>query len=90
MRKIFKDMIYNNKWLWFHVLGGGILSKILMVVFKEPQVAVTLVLITAVIWEIYEYIRSDVRKIYGSKKRFFADSLGDILGAVIMAIIIVL
>lgn len=89
MHPLFKNMIYNNKWLWFHVLGGGFLAKILLLLFKNGQLAVDIVIASAILWELLEYLKKDVVKIYGNKKRFFLDSLGDIAGAVIMAIIVV-
>ena len=79
----------NNTWLWFHILGGGILAKIALI-WLQPQLAVITVLGIAILWEVFEYIKDDVEKIYGSKKRFYKDALQDIFGALIMAIVVVL
>ena len=79
----------KNTWLWFHILGGGILAKIALI-WLVPQLAVTAVLVIAILWEIYEYIADDVEKIYGSKKCFYKDALQDIAGAVLMAIVVAL
>ena len=90
MHPLFKYCIYQNKWLWFHILAGGILAKLALAFFKNGQIAMEIVLLSAILWEIFEYFKDNVGKIYGSKKHFFLDSLGDIAGAVIMAIIIVI
>ncbi|EHO40370.1 hypothetical protein Calab_0731 [Caldithrix abyssi DSM 13497] len=90
MNSLFKYAVYRNKWLWFHILGGGILAKLALAIFKNGQIAVDIVLLSAILWEIFEYFKDDVEKIYGSKKRFFLDALGDIAGALIMATIMVI
>ncbi|APF20385.1 hypothetical protein Calab_1465 [Caldithrix abyssi DSM 13497] len=89
MNSLFKYAVYQNKWLWFHILGGGILAKLALAIFKNGQIAMEIVLLVAVLWEIFEYFKDDVEKIYGSKKRFFLDALGDIAGAALMAFIII-
>ncbi len=81
-------MIFNNKWLWFHIIGGGILAKIFLIWFA-PQLAFICVAVVAILWEIYEYFKDDVKRIYGSKKRFYLDAIGDIVGALIMALVVV-
>ena len=90
MNPLFEYMIYKNKWLWFHIMAGGFLAKILFLIFKNGQLAVDIVIALAILWELLEYLKNDIIKIYGNKKRFFLDSLGDIVGAVIMAIIVIL
>jgi len=69
----------QNRWLWFHMLAGGILAHII------PLWAI---LLLAIGWEVFEYFTSDVEKIYRSKSRFFLDAFGDIMGALIIAIIV--
>lgn len=78
-----------NKYLWFHILGGGILTKIALIWFSA-QVSILVVLGVAILWEVFEFITDDVEKIYGSKKRFYLDSLQDIGGAFLMSIVVVL
>lgn len=90
MHSLFKYAIYENKWLWFHVMAGGFLSRLIIHFFHSGQLAVDIVLGLAVVWEILEYFKDDVEKNYGNKKHFFLDALGDIAGAVAMAIIVVL
>jgi len=88
---IFKYAIYNNRWLWFHILGGAILAKVLLFFFHmQGQLTFEIVLSVAVAWEIWEFAYSDVEKIYGSVKIFILDALGDIAGATLAALIIIL
>lgn len=86
---LLNDMFLNNKWLWFHMLASAILTKILLLFF-HPQTCVAIVFIGATIWEIIEYLKNDVEKIYGSFDRFYQDSIGDIIGALLISIIIAL
>jgi len=79
----------SNQWLWFHILGGGVLAKIFQL-FLAPQMALLGVLIIAIAWEVFEYLKDDVVSIYGSKKRFFKDALQDVMGAFLMAAIAVI
>jgi hypothetical protein len=79
----------KNVWLWFHILFGGIGAKVFSF-FLQPNQAVGLVFLVAVLWEVFEYTKDDVEKIYGSKKAFFVDAIQDIAGALIMAIVVVL
>jgi len=43
-----------------------------------------IILFSAVAWEVLEYFFSDVEKIYGSRQRFFADAVGDGVGALVI------
>ncbi len=79
-------LVTKNVWLWFHILAGGFLMRVFLHLL-DPQRAFISVLAIAVIWEIIEYFMSNIEQIYGSKKAFAADALGDIIGACIMALI---
>lgn len=70
-----------NQWLWFHILASGLAA-----IFLPFWVVVA----AAFAWEIVEYLFQDIGKIYGSKFRFFADAFGDITGAIINALLIIL
>jgi len=49
-----------------------------------------LILYTAFAWEIFElFYDGNPKKIYGSIKNWIADSLGDIIGAVLMAWVVI-
>ncbi len=84
----FRYAFLDNKWIWFHILVGGTLAKILLY-WTVPQLAFLLVAGIAISWEILEYLTVNVQERYGSKKHFYLDSAGDILGATLMALIVV-
>jgi len=83
-------MIIRNSYLWFHILGGVYLCKFFLKIGLAPQLALLCVLGVAIAWEVLEYYKDDVEKVYGSKKRFYKDALQDIGGALIAAIGVVL
>lgn len=83
------DGLANNKFLWFHLISGAVAAKIINI-WLHPQLTVIIVLVCAILWEVFEYVKDDVEKIYGSKKRFYKDALQDIAGAVIMSIVVVI
>lgn len=89
MKKFLNLGLNKNTWIWFHMLGGalwGLYSKIVHV----PMLYSVLILLGIVIlWEMYEYLKDDVEKIYGSCERFLYDSAGDIIGALIMTILVI-
>jgi len=89
MHPILKYGFLNNKWLWFHILGAAFLFRLGLHWLTEQQ-SFLAVLLIAVLWEVYEYLTSDIEKIYGSRKLFFLDSLGDILGSLLIMLIMVL
>ena len=86
---IFKYGFLQNQWLWFHILGAAVLLRIVQIWYTDQQ-SFLAVLVIAVLWEVFEYFTSDIEKIYGSKKLFFLDSLGDIFSAVLIMLIMVL
>ena len=72
------------------MLAGGFFAKILYAFFSD-QFTVGLILIGAIAWEVFEYFK-DVRRLpqdHLYKKNFFVDAFADVIGAVIMAIIVV-
>ena len=88
MIKFLKEMTVGNVWLWFHILGAGILAKI-GIIFLPALITVLIIFAIAIIWEIIElYVQGT--KVYGNTKIWFADSLGDVLGAVLMALVVVI
>ena len=83
------DGLLKNQWLWFHMLAGAIAAKILLI-WLDPHPVVLIVTGCAVAWEVFEYFITDVEKVYGNKKRWFFDTFFDIVGALIMALIVVM
>jgi hypothetical protein len=86
----FGNAFLKNQWLWFHILAGGMLVKLFLKLGFTDQFSFLLVVAIALLWEIYEYVSSDLIAVYGSKKAFLLDALGDIIGAVAMAVIVVI
>lgn len=78
----------RNRWVWFHILAGAFLAKV-MVYFLMPYQVVGIIFTIAYLWEILELWTTDVERKYGNKKIFFLDAFGDILGALLAAIIVV-
>ena len=88
MIEFLKEMTVGNVWLWFHILGAGVLAKI-GIIFFPALTTVLIIFAIAIIWEIIElYVQGT--KVYGNTKIWLADSLGDVLGAVLMALVVVL
>ncbi len=87
---ILQAMFLKNTWLWFHILGGGIIAKVCLKFGAEAQLAFIITLGIAIFWEIIEYNISNVGEIYGTKKRYFGDAVGDVFGALAMALVVVI
>ena len=82
---LFMKMIFLNQWLWAHVLLGGVAAKIFLEIFKykpyKAQASFSCVLGLAVAYEIFEYLFLTPVGIL--------DSCGDVLGAILMALVVV-
>jgi hypothetical protein len=83
-----------NYWLWFHILIGGLIAKILNI-WLSDWLSILIVLMVAIVWEImfeywieYKHDKKTIEQIYGNMERYIYDSVGDILGAVICGIIV--
>jgi nitrogen fixation-related uncharacterized protein len=87
---ILNPMIFNNRWLFVHMLGGVIAGKVALMIHMPALIAIGVVLLVALLWEVYEWRIEDQEAIYGSKLNASFDALGDILGAVICCIVVVL
>jgi len=85
----FKYAFLENRWLWFHLLAGGILAKFLLA-YLDSTTTLALIVVASFAWEVVELVTRNVEQIYGSKKRFFMDAAGDIIGAVVMAAVVVM
>ena len=71
-------------------MAGGLSAKLLNIWFSG-QLTVEIILACAIAWEVFEYF-VDVKKLPQNhlyKENFFLDACGDIIGAVMMAIIVV-
>lgn len=68
------EMTCGNVWLWFHLIGAGILLK---------WFRLQTVLIIAILWELFE-LYTQGYSVYGTASRYFADTLGDLLAVPVM------
>ena len=95
IRKLFFLGFCSNYWGWFHVLVSAIVSKLCLGVISDLEI-IGIVSIGAIIWEFIEFFcecRGRIKQvvsIYGSMERWLYDTIGDILLAVIISIIIIL
>ena len=90
MIDILKKLLYwgfnGNSWAWFHILAGGLLAKFF---------GFWVVVILAFGWELVEFFLESggsldkCKKTYGSVERWVYDCVGDIIGAIVCAAIVV-
>ena len=91
MTEWMNNMFNRNQWLWFHIFAGGIAAKILSYLQIVNAIEIiAFIFVAAVTWEFIEFFTSPIVFIYGSYKRFVQDSLGDIIGAVFCAILVLI
>jgi len=72
----------QNRWVFVHALGG--------VYFYLVLKSILFVLAIAIIWELIEilyYGKERIVKIYGNMLNFIYDAFGDIVAAVVAALI---
>ena len=80
----------QNSWVWFHILGGGVLARILSI-WLPSDLSLIIVIGVALLWEGIEFVfetKGDPTTVYGSWGRWMWDSLGDIMGTIICALLI--
>lgn len=91
MHTLFEQMIYSNHWLWAHVMLGGIMARLFYAFYKKvspydkdslSQVSIGSVLVLAILYEVFEYFFLTWTGIL--------DAAGDIMGAFLMAIIVLI
>ena len=91
-KKLFKWGFLGNVWISVHMGGGAIGARIGIEFWTDLQVLIGMFVIT-ILWEVYEFIKhggkAGMIKIYGSLIRWFYDSLGDVVGANLMALVVV-
>ena len=92
LSKFLKWGLNGNVWIWFHMLFGGIGARI-GIEFFSGYVTAFIILMLALIWEVVEYYidgkAQGMIKIYGSIERWFYDSLGDVVGAMWIALLVI-
>lgn len=88
--------IRQNKWFWMHCVGGVFFAVVLSILQPHtPKSEIfTQIMFIALLWEIgevgWEGGITKVSIVYGSQRRWVYDSLGDMLGALTTAGIILL
>ena len=80
--------IYENKWLWFHMLSTVIGVSILQKYIITNSTIVLIVLILAFGWELLEYVKNKFSK-YSSFMHYFWDTVFDIVMAIAITIIMI-
>lgn len=93
---LLKYTIYLNHWLWFHIFGGGLLAKIFIEYGMQKNDALFWVMVVAVAWEFLFFAIRHFWKGwsgYGDmfmtpRKHYFLDAIGDVVGALIMALVV--
>lgn len=91
--KFIRFAFLMNEGIWIHMIGGGILAKIIHYYLTSLE-TILVMFGVAVLWEIIEiYIETPTKDatlaIYGSMERYYYDTVGDILGVVIITALIV-
>jgi len=86
MHTLVKYALYDNRWLWFHVLAGGVLAKIIQAFGAMPQLTLIIIGALAFAYEIYQWITKDT---VAPKERAILDGFADIAGAWLMALVVV-
>mgnify|MGYP006433799215 CR=1 FL=1 len=83
----------GNVWIWFHMLFGGIGARIGEYIGLENIYTIITIFLLAIIWEVIEFIwdggKEGMIKIYGSLEHWFYDSLGDVVGAMWIALLVI-
>ena len=86
---VFKKAFLQNSGIGFHVLGGEVITLGLHKCGVSKTNSFLITIGFAVLWEVIEYNIDPVKKIYGSKKNFYIDAFGDVAGAGIASITLV-
>ena len=93
IRKLWNWGFMDNCWVWFHILASGIGAKVFLQ-FTDKWNALLFVFLITILWEVFEFVidggKQGMIDIYVSLERWMYDSAGDILGANLMALIVIL
>jgi hypothetical protein len=82
-----------NTWVWFHILAGALLFNTLRAFDVSVWLAVIITSGIAVVWELIEFFLENdgkwenVRENYGSVEKWKWDTIGDILGVILIVLI---
>lgn len=88
VKKFIEWGLCDNVWIWFHLCAGAFGANLSQRFMSAPMGLLTILLL-AVGWEVVEFFLdggvSGMIEIYGSIERWLYDSLGDVVGAVVVA-----
>ena len=88
----FKWGFFGNVWVWFHMAGGGI-GAFACSRYLKKRVSMMVMFSITILWELIELIGDGgiqgMIDIYGSIERYLYDSLGDVCGAMFIAILVI-
>jgi len=93
MKDFIEFAIPQNRWFAVHIIGGGVIAKLFKAHHETFLFTLVCVVALAFLWELYELytLRGDrLKAVYGSEKRWFWDSIGDIAGAIVGALLVIL
>lgn len=88
---LFKRAFLYNIWLWFHILAAPVLYWIILQIVPYLNLAYAIFFIITILWEVLEYATSGRDRIietYGEVSDFVLDALGDIIGANLAVVIV--
>ena len=87
--KFVKLALCGNVWIWFHILAAALGTRLFLIKFSQKT---TLLIVSAIVmgWEVFEVVvGGDLAQTYGSLERYFYDTAGDIIGAMVVSVIII-
>ena len=75
-------------------MGGGAVGAKISLLYMDKWNAMLFMFLITILWEMLEFVMDDgfpgIIKTYGSIERWLYDSFGDVLGAMLMAFIVVI
>jgi len=81
-------MVTMNSGITAHILFGAVAGKIGLMFLNKSSILI-IVVVCALLWEVYEWRKSYIVETYGSYRRAILDSIGDILGTIIFCLIVI-
>lgn len=86
----------QNRWIWFHLLGALIVSKVLISLNMSPILGVGILALATEAVELgilYDNTNTkfsdNIVRTYGSIKNYLYDTTGDLIGAFLVSIIMI-
>jgi len=86
--KFVKLALCGNVWIWFHILAAALGTRLFLLKFSQK---VTMLIVSAIVllWEVFEVVVvGELAQTYGSLERYFYDTAGDVLAAMVVSVIV--